>query len=505
MAKSHRRGDAWTDIRSARFAIVTLPLLLISAIAYPAYPGSFGIYLLFDVSFIAMLLLALPAPRSHAYVFFAFMLFLGFWSKLMFHLVYGTNFLEPTGTFSGKSAEWNRALGVASAAAIGVSIARVIQLTQAGRLRSWITAFPAPVPPGYRAWRRTIWIASILAMLGLNLLNFQVAFYQTGVNPTLILPLHLNVPLGWLINIGFAFWFAVLIQWEFRTAPQNLAATLFAPIIEGVVSSASALSRSFYIIHTVSYFFALSTQWTGARAALSRRLLVGLMVLWTVCFAVSLALASWLRIHIYFLAYEPAVMTIPAQKQVPSAPIPGAATATGDMTPLAKQSAINEVGRLFVQRWVGLEGVLAVSSYPNLGFGLFSEAIRVSPKTGNASVYQVISKSQYEASERFSFATLPGIVAILFYSGSLAVVVAGTMLVTLLMIGTEFAALRYTANPFLASMMALGLANVACQVQFPYLAAIFVAQLWVTIAFVWLISATPDLFRWRRSPANPSV
>ena len=345
----------------------------------------------------------------------------------------------------------------------------------------------------------------MLAMLALNWLNFQVAFYQAGVNPTLVLPLHLNVPLGWLINIGFAFWLAVLIQWEFRMAPENLAAALFAQIIEGVVSSASALSRSFYIMHTVPYFFALSNQWTSARAALSRRMLASLMVLWALCFAMSLGLASWLRMHIYFLAYEPAVMMIPAQKQVPSTPIPGAATATGEITPLAKQGAINEIGRLFIQRWVGLEGVLAVSSYPDIGFGLFYEALWTKPKTGNTSIYQVISKSRYESSERFSFATLPGIVAILFYSGSFAVVVAGMMLATLLMMGTEFAALRYTANPFLASMMALGLANVACQVQFPYLAAVFIAQLWVTIAFVWLISARPGLFWRRRSPANPSV
>ena len=74
-----RRSGAWSDKPSARYAVVTLPLFLISAMAYPAFPGSFGFYLLFDASFIAMVLLALSTPRSHAYVFFAFMLFLGFW------------------------------------------------------------------------------------------------------------------------------------------------------------------------------------------------------------------------------------------------------------------------------------------------------------------------------------------------------------------------------------------------------------------------------------------
>jgi len=107
---------------------ITVFLILLSAIAYPAYPGGIESFVLFDLSFMAMLLLALPQPRSNAYIFFACMLFLGFWMKLMLHLMSGDNFLEPIGNFSGSSEEWERALAIGSAAAIGVSIARVLQL-----------------------------------------------------------------------------------------------------------------------------------------------------------------------------------------------------------------------------------------------------------------------------------------------------------------------------------------------------------------------------------------
>src|SRR5687768_8960593 len=106
------QSKARIGIGPARLAGAAVLLLLVSALAYPAYPGSPDIYLLFDLSFIVMLLLALPTPRSHAYVFFALMIFLGFWAKLKVHLVFGAAFDEPVGNFSGAGAEWGRALSV---------------------------------------------------------------------------------------------------------------------------------------------------------------------------------------------------------------------------------------------------------------------------------------------------------------------------------------------------------------------------------------------------------
>ncbi len=500
-------------IRWSQLAGASVPLLLISAIAYPAYPGSLESYLLFDLLFIVMLLLALPAPRSHAYGFFALMLFLGFWAKLMLHMIFGANFLEPIGNFSGGAAEWGRALLVASMAACGISLARLLQLGLAARFDASARSSAPAVPSWYGQSRKAIWILSLFAILGLNLLNFQTAFYQTGVNPRLVLPFHLNVPLGWLINIGLALWCAVLVHWEFLRSPRSLANTLSLPILESLTSSTSALSRSFYVMHSGSYFFALGSRWAAVRAALTGSRLMGLLLLWILCLAISLTLVSWLRIHVYYLAYEPELLAITPQEKVIPEPVlnaggspqvsQGGAPAPSHATPGASVSnqitpMLRQVASLFVDRWIGLEGVLAVSSYSGLSYELLVAAIQESPKKGADSLYQLVAKSNYKATQRFTFLTLPGVVAVLYYSGSLWIVAVGAMLVTALLIGTEFAALRYTANPFLASMAALGLANVVCQVNFPYLAAVFVAQLWVAIAFVWLISSPWRFLHFRR-------
>jgi hypothetical protein len=477
------------------FTIAAAALLLVSAFAYPSYRGSAYSFLLFDVSFVAALALVLPRPRSHAYLFLALMLFLGFWWKVMLHVLSGTQLLEPVGDFSGAPEAWDRALDVASVAAIGLSAARLLHLALAGVRRASADVAPHPVPSWYAAWRRTTWIASVLAMVALNLLNVQLAFYQAGVNPRLILPYHLNVLPGWLISIGFALWFAVLVHWEVRTHPRRLAALLVVPIVEGSIASTAALSRSLYFLHTLPYFFALARDWAKRRMALPVRTRLTLVTAWGLCFALSLTFVSALRINIYYLAYEPKVVSVPGQTEVVAEPAAGA-TMSNQIKP-----TFHEVTKLFIGRWIGLEGVLAVSSYRGLGFELFAEASG-RPSQDNAMLYQTISKSGYEITARFTFGTLPGVVGLLFYSGSLAVVCIGMMVVGLLMVATEHAALRFTGNPFFTSVIALGMAHAACQMQFPYLTGIYLAQLWVAIAFVWLLGAARGLSRQQHSSGS---
>ena len=453
--------------------------LLFSEFVFWNYPGNATSFVMFDLSFLAMLLLVFPRPRSYGYIFFASMLFLGFWAKLMLHLASGANFIEPFGDFSGTAEEWERALQVASVAAIGVSLGRVIQIGLSSRFPKAMPS--AQVPAWYENWRKAVWIGSVFAMLALHLLNLQLAFYQTGVNPRLILPYHLNVPLSWLVSTGFALWFAVLIFWEFQVSPRGLARTLLVVVIEGFVSSTSALSRSFYFLHTFPYIFAISAGWKKFREFLSYRTLAGLLAFWAIFFVISLTLVQFLRIQIYHLAYVPEFVSVPGEVRLFSE-VTKTATLANQIKPMADQ-----ISKLFVDRWIGLEGVLAVTSFPQIGFPLLADALREDPKKGSAALYQTISKSKAEISQRFTFGTLPGIVGVLFYSGSLLVVFGGMLCITLIIIGTEWAALRFTANPFFVSVLALGLAHVVCQINFPYLAMIYVAQLWVAIAFVWLL------------------
>ena len=76
---------------------------------------------------------------------------------------------------------------------------------------------------------------------------------------------------------------------------------------------------------------------------------------------------------------------------------------------------------LFIDRWVGMEGVMAVSSYPDLGWDLWKNALRETYNENETSFYDNhLIESAYANTDttKHHFISLPGIVAFFFYPGS---------------------------------------------------------------------------------------
>lgn len=77
---------------------------------------------------------------------------------------------------------------------------------------------------------------------------------------------------------------------------------------------------------------------------------------------------------------------------------------------------------LFIDRWVGMEGVMAVSSYPSLSWNLFKTALKEQYNENDTSFYDNnLINSAYENTDKSKhhFISLPGIVAFFYYPGSL--------------------------------------------------------------------------------------
>jgi hypothetical protein len=76
---------------------------------------------------------------------------------------------------------------------------------------------------------------------------------------------------------------------------------------------------------------------------------------------------------------------------------------------------------LFVDRWVGIEGVMAVSSYSQLGWGLWGDAWKETYKENKNSFYDKNIVDWVHTNEhnvKHHFISLPGIIAFFFYPGS---------------------------------------------------------------------------------------
>lgn len=441
--------------------------LALTAAACAGHPGSAGPVAWYSLSFLALVALIFPRPRSYAYTFFAGLLFLGFWPKFVAQAVWGIALVEPIGDFSGTEEQWSDALEAAAWGAFGAVLARVAQLWLARRHGVQAAATDAGVVPSWFARHRQLtWVSTLALVVTLNALNARFAFFTVGMNPRLVLPLHLTVVPVWLVNIGLALWIATLVRWQLILDRRSLPAGLLGACAEAFLASVSSASRLTFVLRAGAYFVALAEDWKTYRDAIGRRTAVIFAAGFLILLSLSIAAVFWIRVQVYY-GYD-----TDASQDEP-------------FTSHLVRTMKKQIPNLILHRWVGLEGVLAVSAVPQRGSGLLYAAVADDPRHGAQSLYQRHAKPAHLAETgKFTFLANAGVVAILWFSGSFAVVLAGMALVAAIMMLTEEFARRLTANPFLLAVAGAALANVVVQTTFPYLTAVFLAQLCVAIVFL---------------------
>ena len=149
------------------------------------------------------------------------------------------------------------------------------------------------------------------------------------------------------------------------------------------------------------------------------------------------------------------------------------------------------IQQLLVNRWIGMEGVMAVSSYPIKDPALLWEMLVEKREAGKVSAYQRISNSNYQVSDgNHQFATLPGAAAFFFYSGSFVVVILCMAVLILLMLVFERGLFVLTKNPLFCSLFGMTAANTIAQFgvtprqDIPYYLMIILFAL-----FIWFVQS----------------
>jgi hypothetical protein len=100
---------------------------------------------------------------------------------------------------------------------------------------------------------------------------------------------------------------------------------------------------------------------------------------------------------------------------------------------------------LFIDRWVGIEGVLAVSSSQKTGWDLWRQAWGEIYSDHSTSFYDLnLIESPYLTADttKNHYISLPGIVAFLFYPGSFSFLFSGMFLIGAIGAAIEFIAYK---------------------------------------------------------------
>lgn len=373
---------------------------LLAILAVVRYPGAAAVYLLFTLTANALLYFGFRSRAIFFDTFVGVFFWLGFWLKLSVRVAFlDSRFVEPTGHFDGSGAAFDRALLVASCAFLGLLLA---SLLRARYVFNYPNAARNTAHQGllefYRRNRGVVLVGFVAFAALVAASNFHFGIYQRGTIPRTVLPFGLSGVYSWLLLFGLASFAAVMLHFEIllgRPAPYLVTA---CALIEGFLSNVSLISRGMLLNMSALGWGVLRTQ--GPDAIKKRaRFWAAALAAFAVLFVSSVVLVNYQRITTYVGLHEQ-----PASK---AAPLEEARRGTRGMV---------------LDRWVGIEGVMAVSSYPGQGWALWAEAWKETPGR-KLSFYdsKLITSpyAHYDPTEH-NYISLPGSVAFFFYPGSFA-------------------------------------------------------------------------------------
>jgi len=377
-----------------RFTYVFCALIsVLSFLALLKYPGFGPIYVLFAILSNALLYFGFRRNAIFFDTFIGILFWLGFWLKLTFRVAFmDGHFHEPVGNFDGSGAAFDRALFVASCGFLGLLAASVIR-------EKYMFTYPVKLTEvaqeglikAYHNQRRAVLFGFAILFVTVAVTNFYFGIYQRGSIPRTVLPYGLGLMYSWLLLFGLASISAVIVHCEFTLNKKTSYPVVIVSLVEEFLANVSFLSRGMIInVSALGY---------GAFRYLKLNSTESQWRFWAVSFSVFMLLFGSSVILVEYL-----------RSMDPDNP------RSIDLVAIGRGTKV-----LFLDRWVGIEGVMAVSSYPKQGWDFWSEAWKETYSNKQMSFYDThLITSPYRDMDvtKHHYISLPGIVAFCFYPGS---------------------------------------------------------------------------------------
>jgi len=370
---------------------------------------------------------------------------LGNWLKVTIHGIFNHPYVEATGQFSGTRAQWDSFFSFSIVISLGL-IAAVILNIAAPRVNGSNNSTALE-----KTKNETFTKFSVAIIIIVYALNWQFGFFRIGVGSKVDLPLGLNAPAAFMVFLGAPMLVAILASNSVakmgRVTPKALIGVAIISLVSAIVTYSRA-SVAILMLPIALGMYRKSKEINGRSESISKLLIV--MSITTVVALVSVSIA---RIYVFG----------------------GAATVARQFLVIYLYESLG----LFLDRWLGAESLMvAVSS--NQSLALFLDILREDPASGVQSIYQILSGSQYLdfMIDYATFLTLPGIFALLAFSGSYIVVFFGVLATSLFGIFVNQVVIK--AFPRQYSLQYLISGSVAyhfSQMVFPLLFIPYVVQL----------------------------
>lgn len=412
---------------------------------FSLYQESKIIYTLFSLSFLVMFLYSFRGMFSYAYLFITFFLVLGFFVKLSFHLLYNYPYIEPVGSFYTNNTRMDDVLILAIIGSISIVVSKIIinLLIKYDYLK-----FKTNIKKGkvfsliLRKNLKSIWLSVIILTIILALLNIIFNIQQIGIVPKTILIWPLNAVIFWFLITGVNFLLAFLMQSEKYLQDSQRITIYSLYLIIASFCSISILSRGQFVYTAIAFLIIFMIQYSY----FNKIKIKGFIVLVVVILALVLLntqFVTLLRNELYGI---------------------------GTHNPLSNNSLIEVanfrtglkvIQQLFVDRWLGLEGLMAVVSYEYKDFNLFLNEFLRNPKIGDSGIFNTICNAHYKDIDltTYNFTALAGFFGFLYFSGSKIIFIILIMFFILLVLFLELLVKNKLNSEYIRSFFGMFLAN----------------------------------------------
>jgi hypothetical protein len=387
----------WRTLVKAVWFFVFLGIFILGGYALAEYPGSAWVYLLFTLLSSAVLFFGFGRGALFFDAFIGVLLWIGFWLKFSVRVAFSEGvFNISVGGFDGSPAQYDTVLLVVSCALAAILLARFIR---SRCFFNYPDALPVNGFPGlygfYVRYRLWVLAAFLVGVLVVAISNVIFGFYQRGLVAKTVLPFGLNGVYAWLLSFGLAACSALLLRFEFERNKDRYWAVVTISLLETLVSNVSLLSRGM-ILNAGSLIYGGASIFSRVELRLRWGLAAFVLVLFCVFFVVSVVGVNTIRAGIFY-------------------------TEAHRETLGTEQVVSEQTARLFIDRWVGVEGVMSVVGAPQTGWGVFKSGLGEEfDKEKNSYYDENFIKSPYDNArgDGHHFISLPGYVAFLFYPAS---------------------------------------------------------------------------------------
>ena len=417
---------------------------IISIYASQFYEGSVLIFGCFCFFLLSTFFYLTNSKSSYFEIFFSSYLFLGFWFKYIFSLIFYNGKIFDSGQI--KSTKIDEVLIFTILITFVCLIASFINKNfinsdvkkNETRIKSFCENF-------YLNNRNIILIIFILLIIFVGFFNNKLGIFQRGFIYLSETSIYINNFIKWLLLFGFTTFSCFVIHIEILNCKKINIFTVIVAFFEIFISYTSMLSRSF-IINSISLIFPIYQKSLFFKKAQDKKFIFFFIVIIFLTL-ISLYVVNNIRLSkLYSMQDE---WTANQNKKLNheslkhlkikeyNFQIPKSEFKLENLQhkPVTPTKMINFI---LINRWIGIDSLIVVHSFEKKNFDLFFKSLREDKNNLENTFYEktfnlTSDKLNIEINQKYLKGnTLPGIISFLYYSGSIYFVLISLFIIFML-------------------------------------------------------------------------